>query len=174
MSECEFTRLFGYLAVQYPQAMADLIERTLAEAVDGGAYAALPHDAREILHRLPAVQKTALWRRFSDQARAKHLLLGQLTGTDVDWVRELLDAGTNQFWTPSSRCWRHTPMSAFRPWPGQASTSSSTLATRQQPWSGNSASAAIAKRGFHSVRRRFVTSGSRPRFWWCPGPCRRA
>lgn len=89
----DVARLFCHLAVRYPQVLANLVERTLAEPSNGGAYAALPHDAWEVLDRLPAAQKSALWRRFKDQAWARHLLLGRMAGTDVDWVRELLDAG---------------------------------------------------------------------------------
>lgn len=89
----EVTRLVIYLAERYPAALADLVVSILEEAAEGETYRALPHDTWDVLHRLPAVQKLAIWRHFKDRPWAGYLLQEHLVGSDVDWLRELIEAG---------------------------------------------------------------------------------
>ena len=89
----EFTQLFQYLAQRYPSTLAQLVECTLAEAADADVYRALPHDCWDVLYQLPAAQKLTLWHRFSDKPWAGYLLQEHLVGSDVDWLKEMLDGG---------------------------------------------------------------------------------
>jgi hypothetical protein len=87
------TELFLYLADAYPQTLADLVERVLAEADDGQRYKSLPHDAWNMLHRLQAAQKLQLWRRFQTEPIIRYLLQQHLVGSDMAWLEKVLDAG---------------------------------------------------------------------------------
>ncbi|MCA1706939.1 MAG: hypothetical protein LC808_28215, partial [Actinobacteria bacterium] len=89
----EIAELFEYLARQYPDTLADLVERSLAEVEDAERFRVLPHDCWETLFRLPAVQKLRLWRRFRDQPVANWLLKDHLIGADIEWLEEMLDGG---------------------------------------------------------------------------------
>jgi hypothetical protein len=89
----DVTKLFAYLASAYPQTLADLVERALAEADDGHRYRSLPYDAWNMLYRLAGEQKLQLWRRFQNEPVIRHLLQQHLVGTDIDWLEEVLDAG---------------------------------------------------------------------------------
>lgn len=89
----DITKLFGYLAQRYPDTLAALLIATLGGADDGEVYRALPHDTRDVLHRLPASQKLRIWRQFKERPWAGYLLQEHLVGSDVDWLRELIEAG---------------------------------------------------------------------------------
>lgn len=89
----EIAELFEYLAQQYPDTLADLVERSLAEAENAEVYRVLPHDCRNALYRLPAGQKLRLWRRFRDQPITNRLLRDHLVGADIEWLKEMLDGG---------------------------------------------------------------------------------
>ncbi|MDQ6944749.1 MAG: hypothetical protein M3256_00450 [Actinomycetota bacterium] len=93
MPEYEIAELFTYLARQYPDTLAELVERSLAEVEDAERFRVLPHDCWDTLYRLPAVQKVRLWRRFRDQPVANWLLRDHLVGADIEWLEEMLDGG---------------------------------------------------------------------------------
>lgn len=90
----QFERLVNYLTTHEPDLLEELFRRTLNEAVSSGSsmYAALGHDARRLVKRLPTRSKASLFKKFSETP-VRRPLLSHLMGPDIEWLTAFLEQG---------------------------------------------------------------------------------
>lgn len=93
LPQYETTKLFAFLVARFPDSLASLVVATLDETANENLFRAFPHDTWYLLHTLPAASKWRVWRHFKNRPRAMWFLQERLVGSDIDWLRELIDAG---------------------------------------------------------------------------------
>lgn len=85
--------LFRLMATKFPDALAQMVQDTLDEAGSSGAYRSISHSSWDELYRLPGQHRLDLWRHFADNPTISWMLREHLIGSDIDWLRHLVDSG---------------------------------------------------------------------------------
>ncbi len=90
----QVTELFKFVAAHHPPTLTQIVQKCILEAEDD-VYHALPHDSWQVLHMLPAEERTKLWNWSREQRPvARWLLSEHLISDDVGWLAAMLDSGS--------------------------------------------------------------------------------
>jgi hypothetical protein len=92
VTDYECAELFAFMARDYPEILAMLVLETVEEAGPSGAYGSISHSSWRRLHELPAKERLHLWQYFADEPAIAWIMQRHLIGSDVEWLRELIQS----------------------------------------------------------------------------------
>ncbi len=92
-AEGAFAKLLSYLSEKYPDTAEELVRRRLSESGNAMPLKALGSRGCEVLHLLPAANRTAVFESLGDNTSVRHMMLEYLVGPDIDWLESLLAEG---------------------------------------------------------------------------------